>query len=244
MVASRQLEVFSNLMFEKPTGIEVLRSSNLLNGLSEDEVSELAGVSRLAMAEKGELIWLDGSSVSFFGVVGTGFVKMSRTTAGGHEVTTEIMGPGQVFGLLGVIDGTGCPQTAKAVCGTWYLKVPKASFLPIYRQNIVLKEHLIMRSTNRLRQAFDMISHLSVGKVDQRVAAVLLMLSNSFGEDQKGGIQLTVPLTRQDISEMAGTTVESTIRVMSKWQKQGLITTNNQYIFLQDPHKLLLLTKG
>ena len=101
-----------------------------------------------------------------------------------------------------------------------------------------------MRSTNRLRQAFDMISHLSVGKVDQRVAAVLLMLSNSFGEDQKGGIQLTVPLTRQDISEMAGTTVESTIRVMSKWQKQGLITTNNQYIFLQDPHKLLLLTKG
>jgi len=231
-------------MEESPTKLQILRSSNLLNGLTDDQIEELASYSRTSFAERGDLIWLNGNTVSFFGVVGTGFVKMTRTTPNGQEVTTEIMGPGQVFGLLGVIDGSGCPQTAKAVCSAWYLKVPKSAILPIYQENVILKEHLVRRTANRLRQSYDMISTLSAGKVDQRVAAVLLMLSNSYGEDTATGVMIAVPLTRQNIAEIAGTTVESTIRVMSRWQKQGLVTTEAKHISIRDPRALLLAVQG
>lgn len=231
-------------MHEPPSKLEVIRSSSLLNGLTDEQIEELAVVSRPAHAERAELIWLDGSSVTFFGIVASGFVKMTRTTAAGQEVTTEIMGPGQIFGLLGVVDGTGCPQTAKAVCDTWYLKVPKASIMPIYNTNVVLKEHLVRRTTNRLRQSYDMISHLSSGKVDQRIAAVLLMLANSYGVGKDSGVVISVPLTRQDIAEIAGTTVESTIRVMSKWQKSGLVTTKSKMILLKDKDALVSTVRG
>jgi CRP/FNR family transcriptional regulator len=231
-------------MVGEASKIEVIRSSTLLGGLTEDQVVELAVVSRQAQAEKGELIWLDGNSVPFFGIVESGFVKMSRTTASGHEVTTEIMGPGQIFGLLGTLDGTGCPQTAKAVCRTRYLKVSKSTILPIYHSNSFLKEQLVHTTAIRLRQAFDMISHLSSGKVDQRVAAVLLLLAQSFGEERGVEIQLKVPLTRQDIAEMAGTTVETTIRVLSKWQKEGLVSTKSHLILIKSPQQLMSRARG
>lgn len=197
----------------------------------------------MAHAEKGETIWLVGSSVSFFGVVGSGFVKMTSRGPNYQEITTEIMGPGHVFGLLGALDGTGCPQVAKAITGTWYLKIQKADFIPVYASNVILKEHIFNRTTHRLRQSFDLIAHLSVGSVEQRVAAVILVLTRSFGREFEKGVHLDVPLTRQDIAELAGTTVESTIRVMSRWQKQELISTESHHILVKDLDKLLLIVR-
>lgn len=224
---------------EAPSRREVLRSSTLLGALTEEQQQEIAATSRLAHAERGETIWMNGQNVDFFGVVGTGFIKMTSMGPNRQEITTEIMGPGQVFGLLGALDGTGCPQTAKAITSSWYLKVRKVEFIPTYEKNHVLKEQIFRRTTHRLRQSFDLIAHLSVGTVEQRVAAVMLVLTRSFGEEREEGTLLNVPLTRQDISELAGTTVESTIRIMSKWQKQGWIETQAKHVLVKDIDSLL-----
>lgn len=219
---------------DRPSNVQALRSSTLLNSLHEEEVQRLAGVSHMAYAERAETIWITGNNVDFFGVVGSGFVKMTRSTATGQDVTTEIMGPGQVFGLLGAIDGAGCPQTAKAVCPTWYLKVPKSQFMPVYRENTILKEHLVRRTTTRLRTAYDMMARMSTGKVDERIAVVLALLADSYGVRTKEGTVLQVPLTRQDVAEMAGTTVESAIRTLSKWQKAGWLSSDHKTITIND----------
>lgn len=73
-----------------------------------------------------------------------------------------------------------------------------------------------------------MMTRMSSGTVEERLAAVLLILVDSYGKRDSEGLHLLVPLTRQDLSEMAGTTVESTIRVMSRWQKQGIIRTDGR----------------
>lgn len=226
---------------EAPTNLQVLRASTLLNSLNEDQVSELAGKSHMAFAERGSIIWLDGSNVDFFGVVGVGFIKMTRSTSAGQAVTTEIMGPGHVFGLLGVIDGHGCPQTAQTVCNTWYLKVSKRSFLEVYKENVVLKEHLLRRTSNRLRTSFDMLAKMSTMRVEQRIAAILFMLAESYGTQNGEALLIEVPLTRQDLAEMAGTTVETAIRVMSAWQKQGLVTTKQKNVVIRKPEILAQL---
>lgn len=199
---------------------------------------------KVAHAEKGGLIWLDGTREDYFCVVGRGFVKMSRNTSAGQEVTTELMGPGQVFGLLGALDGHGCPQSAKAVTDVCYLKVRKTAFTPIYESNQVIKDSLVRRTGNRLRQAYDMIAYLSGGKVEQRVAAVLLLIAQSFGRDESDGTYLDVPLTRQEIAELAGTTVESAIRVMSRWQKAGWVSTKSQTICILEIDELFKLVRG
>lgn len=223
---------------ERPTNIAALRSSTLFNSLTGEDLDELARVSHMAYAERGETIWMRGNHVDFYGLTGVGFVKMVRSLATGQEVTAEIIGPGQIFGLLGTIEGTGCPLTARAVCNTWYLKIPKAQFMPIYEERPVLKEHLLRRTTQRLRQNMDIMAKMATGKVEERIALILFLLSQSYGDENAKGVSIQVPLTRQDISEMAGTTVESTIRVMSRWQKEGIIESDHRIITILDEEGL------
>lgn len=219
---------------ERPSAISVLQSTTLLNSLPFEDMDRLAAMSHMAFAERGTAIWLHGSETDFFGVVGSGFVKMVRSNSTGQEVTAELMGPGQIFGLLGTVDGTGCPLSARAVADCWYLKVPKAQFLPIYNQRTTLKDHIVRRTTTRLRNAYDMMARMSTGRVEERIAAILLILAQSYGRAEGKALLVDVPLTRQDIAEMAGTTVESTIRTMSRLQKEGVLETRSRRVLILD----------
>jgi len=218
----------------------VLASSTLLGSLSPEQMDHLLVRSRMAQAARGEVIWMDGSEIPYFGVVGTGFVKMVRSSAAGQELTAEIMGPGQSFGILGAIEGTGCPLSARAVSNLWYLRVSKADFLEMYGQNVPLRDHLIRRTTLRLRGAIDMMSRMASGRVEHRIAAVLIQLAESYGvEEPDGSMRLEVPLSRQDLAELAGTTVETTIRITSRWTKQGVLKAQYRSLTIQNLGRLL-----
>lgn len=223
---------------ERPSVISTLKSSTIFNALTSVDIDELAKVSHMAYAERGETIWFRGDQVDFFGLVGSGFVKMVRSFSTGQEATAEIMGPGQLFGLLGVIDGQGCPLVARSVCHCWYLKIPKDKISPIYEERVVFKDQLMRRTTQRFRQTTDVLAKMSSGRVEERIALVLVLLSESYGRKGEDGLDIQVPLTRQDIAEMAGTTVESTIRTMSAWQKQGMIKSDHMIITILDEHAL------
>ncbi|MCC6686331.1 MAG: Crp/Fnr family transcriptional regulator [Fimbriimonadaceae bacterium] len=240
----------SNLPFDldvplqKPSIKAVLESCSVLNALTPEERSTILEQGFMAYADRGEVIWLAGAPSQNLAVVGTGFVKMTRHTPHGTEVALELLGPGQCFGLLVAIEGREYPLSAVAVTKTWYLKIPTRSFLEIYNSSSNLRDHILRTLGPRLRRAQDMMARMSMGRMEQRLAAVLLILMDSYGQPQKLGTRIVVPLTRQDLAEMAGTTVETAIRIMSKMQKEGIVKTDRQMITVLDPASLseLLLT--
>ena len=86
-------------------------------------------------------------------------------------------------------------------------------------------------ATHNLLYAYDILKSIASGRVEERIARVLLELAKSVGEEKEGGkISIEIPITRQDIAEMTGTTVETAIRIMSKWKKEGIIHTERGYI--------------
>lgn len=220
---------------DQPSINSIIESCSIMNALTVDERAWLAERSFIAYAERSEVIWLAGAESSFFAIGGVGFVKMTRTTPQGGEVAVELLGPGQCFGVLAALEGRAFPLAAIAVTNTWYLKVPTAALNELYGKNELLRDQMLRHIAPRLRKAHDMMSRMSANKVEQRIAAILFILMESYGRsNSKGAMRLSVPLTRQDISEMAGTTVETCIRVMSKWQKSGLVTTDKQVITIRD----------
>ncbi|HRF60952.1 MAG TPA: Crp/Fnr family transcriptional regulator [Fimbriimonadaceae bacterium] len=219
---------------ERPTKLGVIQSCTVMNALSESERSRVAEESTMAYAARGEPIWLAGAPAVFFSVVGVGFVKMSRTTPQGAEVAVELLVPGQCFGLLAALQGNTFPLSAIAVTDLWYLKVQAGLLHTIYNDNPGLRDQMLRAIAPRLHRAHEMMARMSTGKVEQRIAAVLLILMDSCGESAGSDVRLNVPLTRQDIAEMAGTTVETTIRAMSRWQKDGRISTDHQVITIHD----------
>jgi CRP-like cAMP-binding protein len=138
------------------------------------------------------------------------------------------------LGLLAAIEGRVYPLNAVAVTNTWYLKIPTKMFVDLYAANANLQDTLLRSLAPRLRRAHEMMARMSSGKIEQRLAAVLLILTGSYGRESRDGTALSVPLTRQDLSEMAGTTIETTIRVMSRWQKKNVLTTDHQLITIHD----------
>lgn len=218
----------------KPSIKSVIESCSILNALTSDERDHLVSNSFMAYADRGEVIWLAGARSQIVAIVGKGFVKMTRSTPQGTEVAIELLGPGQCLGLLVAIEGGDYPLTAVAVTKTWYLKIPTPFLMGIYTSNVNLKDHILRTLAPRLRKAHEMMARMSMGRMEQRLAAVLLILMDSYGERQTNGMRIAVPLTRQDLAEMAGTTVETAIRVMSKLQKEGILKTDKQMITILD----------
>ena len=222
----------------KPTAETVTYSSTLLNALTPEQIGRIINSSRVVEVEKSDYIWINGSEVDFFGLCYDGFIKMVRSCESGVDLTVELMGPGQIFGMLGTIEGTGCPLSAIAVTDLWYLRIPKVVFLPIYQESSALKDRLVRKTAVRLHGVVDLMAKMSGGSVEQRIAAILFILMESYAQREGKSIHLDVPLTRQEISEMAGTTVESTIRTMSRWQKEGIVSTERQNITILDESRL------
>lgn len=194
----------------------------------------LAHASRASFVQRGETIWTEGCSLRHFAVVASGFVKMVRSSANGQEVAAELIGPGQVMGLVALIRETPSPLTARSVSDTWLVRVPKTEFMEIYSKSLGLRDAVLELASSRLTQAHDMMARMSSARVEDRIAAVLLVLAQSYGIQSAEGVLVNVPLTRQDIAEMAGTTVESAIRAMSRWQKQGVVRTDRKIITILD----------
>jgi CRP-like cAMP-binding protein len=224
---------------DRPSKQAVIGACSILNPLAEHEIDALMEHCQMAYAERGEAIWIAGAPSDFVAVVGTGFVKMTRTAPQGAEIAVELLGPGQCFGLLAALEGRIFPLSAVAVTHCWYLKAPTRILQELYKTNQHLRDQMLRALGPRLRRAHEMMARLSSGKVEQRIAAVLLILGESYGRTGRlGGVRLNVPLTRQDIAEMAGTTVETCIRVMSRWQKAEIVTTDHQVITLRKPDAL------
>jgi CRP/FNR family transcriptional regulator len=210
--------------------LTALKQCSLLSGIPETALSELAVATQGTSVERGGIIWMNGRKLDFFGLVVAGFVKMVKTTPIGREVTAELIGPGQVFGMLGAVDGTGCPLMARAATLLSYIRIPSSAFLPLYNTYPSVRDALVSRSGLRLRNTFETLAMMSTGRVEQRVAAVLLTLAGSYGETAGLGVRITAPLTRQDVADLAGTTLESAIRTLSRWEREGLARTDQRFI--------------
>jgi CRP-like cAMP-binding protein len=241
---SGSLAVAMSSVPERPSNEAVIQSCTLLNPIEPEAQARLVSHSFMAYAEKGEIIWMAGSPSEFCAVVGVGFVKMSKSTPHGTDVAVELLGPGQCFGLMAVVEGRDFPLSAIAVTNTWYLKIPSREMQAVYAGSSALKDQMVRNIGPRLRKAHDMMTRLSSGRVEERIAAVLFILADSYGQKTDEGIEIEVPLTRHDIAEMAGTTTETAIRILSRWQKDGVASTDRHRITLLNQDALLQLLHG
>jgi CRP-like cAMP-binding protein len=194
--------------------------------------------------EKDEYLFFEGEPAEWLVFVAEGRVKMIKHSESGRETILTTFGPGQVVGEVGVLAGEAYPATAQVLEPAVTLSLRREGYATLVRRHPDLAWALIEELGQRLQQAHEKIRSLAVEKVERRVARLLVRLANTAGERlEAGAVRITVPLTRQDIADMAGTVVETAIRTMSKFQKQGWIETQEGYIVLLQPHALVAVAE-
>jgi CRP-like cAMP-binding protein len=95
----------------------------------------------------------------------------------------------------------------------------------------------------RLREAEARIRDLQSERVERRIARALLRLANKTGVQAAEGIEVGVPLTRQDLAELAGTTLTTASRTLSAWDQQGIVASRRERVTILRPHALVAIAE-
>ncbi len=206
--------------------------------LDAEELDRLYSLCSTMKISKGEYVFLECDQPRNLFVVVKGEVKLLKQTEDGRETIVEMAYPGEIFGEEAVFDGQPYPMTAQALSDVELLAISRADFFAFLRDNPDLALEIITELGMRLRESQNTIRALAMERVEWRIARVLLMLSRKAGTPQADGVSIDLPLTRQDIADMAATTVETTIRVLSNFRKMGLVETEKGKIILRDKKHL------
>lgn len=221
---------------------QLLERITVFRRLSADDRKVLAAACDVKLYEKGNDIFVEGETSAFFFFVVTGRVKVYKLTPAGKQVILEIMGVGDPFGAVASFEGRPFPATAVALSDTVCLRLPRERFFEMLEQYPTLVRGLLTGLTHRLIELTNRLTELTGGKVEPRLARFFLKLAEEQGVAGKGGIKIPMALSRQELADLTGTTIETSIRIMSRWGKEDVVTTDEDGFTILDRDALELLS--
>ena len=222
----------------------LLRQSPVFAGLPAREVEALGAVAVQESYRPRDFVFMESDPARWFCLVKTGRVKIVRHSRTGKDVVLELVGPGEIFGGVAVLEQRPYPAAAQATEPTVVLKIPAEAVNALTERHPTLIKELALMIGRRLRQAHDSVKSLSVDPVEARLAAALLRLAEREGTRSTRGLTLPFHLTRQSLADMTGTTVETTIRIVSRWLKEGLLADDGARLRVVDVEALRALAGG
>lgn len=233
-----QIETTESHMCSEDLRLRILSRVPFFAGLKHEEVEQINRLFRERGYSPAETICFAGDRAENLFVVADGRVKLLRHSLSGRNVLLDMLTPGEFFGSLSTLGDEVYPDTAEAQTQTCVLAIDASDFrqiLETYPQ-VALKVVDIM--AERLRTAHERVRQLSALSSEGRIANILLVLGKKFGKSSDVGLLIQSPLTRDDLAAMSGTTTETASRVMSQFQKDGLIQTGRKWVSIIDQQAL------
>ena len=223
--------------------VDILRQVPLFASLTNEQIAAVADQFHVDSFAPDTIIFLDGDPADRLWVLQAGQVKIVKHTSDGQENLLEVITPGEIFGGAGLLLAVH-PATAVAMSPSTALSIERGPYLQLIRQYPEIALRIIALLGDRLQAAMKMRA-LSTERVDVRLANILLKLCDKVGEPVAEGIRIHLPLSRQDLADMTGTTIETAIRIMSKFRKEGWVHTEpGGFVVILDHERLQRVSEG
>jgi CRP/FNR family transcriptional regulator len=213
-----------------------LERSPLMVNVEPALVRSLASNATAHSYERGAYLWRAGDEPRALMVVRAGLVKLVRPAPRGRSAICGLFGAGSPLGELALIKGIPFPTAAVAATnGVTVCAITRSEALNALRRDAALSLNLLCTLETRLALLHDKIDVLSAGSVEARLATLLLKLYEQFGDDYEDGTsRIPVPLSRQELADLVSTSFETAIRVVSRWERAGVVTTDADGFTLRD----------
>ncbi|MBL8138843.1 MAG: Crp/Fnr family transcriptional regulator [Acidobacteria bacterium] len=213
---------------------DLLRRMPLFRRLSAEDRARVAAVARLRQHHRGQHIFEEGDDATAFLAIVDGRVKVYKATPSGKEIILEIFGPGDPLAAVAVYEATALPASAITLEDTTCLRIERRDFFDLLEHHPALVRGLLSGLTLRLAELTRRLAELTGARVEARFARLFLKLAHQIGRPERGGVFVPMPLARQELADLTGTTVETAIRVMSRWQKDQVLLTDRDGFILLD----------
>ncbi|WP_101068689.1 Crp/Fnr family transcriptional regulator [Roseovarius salinarum] len=209
--------------------------------LGRPEIREILDQAASRRYDEGAAIFREGHDAETFFLLLDGYVRVARTTADGDQVVVLHIAPGQLFGIAPALRRDTYPATASAAAECIALAWPVQLWHDFAARYDGFAAETYRTVGQRLGEIQGTLTQLATQAVEQRVADALLRMANQSGRKTDAGIEIAFPVTRQNISEMTGTTLHTVSRLLSAWQKAGIVRSTRKHIVITAPHRLVEL---
>ena len=217
---------------------DLLRRIALFRRLPAGARARVAEVARIKTYERGDMIFSEGDPADAFMAIVTGRVKVFKSTPAGREIILEIFGAGDPLGAVAVYEGVPFMASAITLERTECLRIAQPAFFRLLEQDPALVRGLLSGLTIRLAELTRRLAELSGARVETRFARLFLKLCDQIGRPERGGVFVAMPLSRQELADLTGTTIETAIRIMSRWQKEDVLHTEKDGFVVLDRNSL------
>lgn len=223
--------------------MKALRELTLFEDIPDDVLTPLATYFIPKRYERGERLWREGAEASNYIFLVKGQVKIVKYRNDGGETILGVFGEDEAVGHLAVYRQIPYPASAYALDDTLTLEIHRSHFFGTIRKNPDLLEALLRNMMQRNHELVRRLHELTVCNAEQRLAMLFMKFAESLGkrvrmDDGQMAVHIDLPLSRADIADLINVRVETAIRFMSKWNKEGPVRTDSRGFTIIDMGRL------
>lgn len=222
---------------------EKARKATIFKNIPNVEFEKILAAGRFKILEADSFCFMEDDPALKAYLLLEGKIKLTQVTIHGQQVIMGYITPGRVFGIIAALKDVTYPVSAQAVgeCKAMYWDEVILNSVLKTSPNLAL--NILRVAARQIREFQNRIRELSTQQVEQRIARAIVRLANQSGEKTDAGITINLPLSRQDLAEMSGSTMYTVSRVLTMWEKEGIIHSKRQQVIILSPHKLTTIAE-
>jgi CRP/FNR family transcriptional regulator, nitrogen oxide reductase regulator len=233
----------TNIPIPAQVTVDLLERIELFQGLDGDALAALVQAAHIHAVPSGSCFFFQGDSATRFYVLLEGRVRLTQVTAEGQQVILRFITAGEGMGIVAALGAMIYPASAEALDACQALVWEGAAVAALMERYPRLALNGMRLLAQRVREFQDRLRELATERVERRIARMLLRLARQSGHKAAGGILIDLPLSRQNLAEMTGTTLYTVSRILSQWETQGLVETGRERVVIRRPHGLVVIAE-
>lgn len=214
----------------------IVRQFSSLKALTKEELIKMADCKTSYTIKKGEPIFQEGEITKGVFCIKEGVCKLSKLSANGKDQIVKLVKPGELLGQRSMIIDEPANLSAIALEDMEVCFIPRTDVMGFFNNNNQFSMNMMKTICGDLKDADDHMVDMAQKTVKVRLAETLLYLEDTFGKNEDGSLHLQ--LSREELAGIIGTATESCIRLLSEFNKTGLIKITGKKIFIEDRVKI------
>ncbi len=207
--------------------------------LDQEALSELSEEKRTNLYKKGQILFYEGNMPYGIFCISEGVIKLYKTSLEGKQTIVRMAKPGDILGYRSLFSSQPYNATGECLEDSRICFTEKKVIYKLITENPELALEIISKLSLQLGFAENMAHGMAYRSARERLAELILLLNESFGEEANGVRRINLKLTREEISQMIGTTQETVIRLMSEFKDDDMVDTIGKTMIIRNHSALL-----
>jgi CRP/FNR family transcriptional regulator, nitrogen oxide reductase regulator len=230
-------------MSDRTSELNLISSLDLFLGLDMPALEVVLTEARELSFEEDSYVFYQDDPAERIYVLKSGRIKLYQIADDGQQVLMRVMTPGMMFAAISMVEGAVYPVSAEAAQSSQVIYWSQATMLRLIDRFPPMAINALKILAGHVREFQNRYRELATERVERRLARTVLRLVSQTGRKTKEGVLLDLPLTRQDLAEMTGTTLYTVSRILSQWESQGLVLASRERLVVRYPHGLVSIAE-